>query len=57
MVGYPANISFNKASDICKTKRTVIKLILLGYVDKYDKILENVSKAAVDYIIMNDINR
>ena len=27
-----------------------------GYVNTYDKILKNVSKAAVDYIIMNDIN-
>ena len=45
MDGYPAYISSNKASDICTTKRTVIKLILQGYVNNY-----YVSKAAVDYI-------
>ena len=28
-----------------------------GYVNTYDNILKNVSKAAVDYIIMNDINQ
>ena len=38
MYGYPSNFSRNKACDICKTKRMVIKLILLGYVNNYDKI-------------------
>ena len=29
--GYPSNISCNKACNICKIKRMVIKLIPLGY--------------------------
>ena len=49
MYGYRSNLSRNKACDICKTKRMVIKLILLGYVNNYDKnrYLEKNSKAAV----------
>ena len=47
--GYPSNFSRNKACDIYKTKRMVIKLILLGYVNNYDKnrYQEKISKAAV----------
>ena len=37
--GYSLNSSCNKACDICKIKRMVIKLIPLGYVNNYDKNL------------------
>ena len=47
---YPSNISYNKARNTLKTKRMVITLNPLGYVNNFDKnrYLEKSSKAAVN---------
>ena len=50
--GYPSNISCNKARNTHKTKRMVITLNPLGYVNNFykNRYLEEFSKAAVHVV-------